>query len=50
MRIKLSKSDWEKIGLQMGWMKSAAKSCWKNYRKVGLKRKGGKIVNNCVPK
>lgn len=24
-------------------------SCWKGYRKVGLKRKGGKMVNDCRP-
>jgi len=24
--------------------------CWKGYKKVGMKKKGGKSVNNCVPK
>lgn len=23
--------------------------CWKGYRKVGLKKKGGKMVNDCRP-
>jgi len=23
--------------------------CWKGYKKVGTKIKGGKKVNNCVP-
>jgi hypothetical protein len=22
--------------------------CWKGYKKVGTKKKGNKIVNNCV--
>lgn len=24
--------------------------CWKNYRKLGMKKKDGKMVPNCVPK
>ena len=24
--------------------------CWKNYKQVGMKKKGGKSVPNCVPK
>ena len=24
--------------------------CWKNYKMVGTKKKGGKTVPNCVPK
>ena len=24
--------------------------CWKNYEMVGMKTKGGKQVNNCVPR
>ena len=24
--------------------------CWKNYKMVGMKDKGGKKVPNCVPK
>jgi len=24
------------------------KSCWKGYKKQGMKMKGGKSVNNCV--
>tara|TARA_R110000751_G_scaffold10862_1_gene39445 strand:+ start:203 stop:322 length:120 start_codon:yes stop_codon:yes gene_type:complete len=23
--------------------------CWKGYIKQGMKKKGGKTVNNCVP-
>lgn len=25
-------------------------ACWKNYKMVGTKKKGGKTVPNCVPK
>lgn len=24
--------------------------CWKNYKQIGTKKKGKKIVPNCVPK
>lgn len=24
--------------------------CWKDYKQVGMKKKGGKTVPNCVPK
>jgi hypothetical protein len=24
--------------------------CWKNYKAVGMKKKNGKTVPNCVPK
>ena len=24
--------------------------CWKNYKMVGTKKKGGRTVPNCVPK
>jgi hypothetical protein len=24
--------------------------CWKNYKAVGMKNKGGRKVPNCVPK
>lgn len=30
--------------------KGLEKSCWKSYKAVGLKDKGGKKVPNCVPK
>jgi len=26
------------------------KPCWKNYKRVGTKKKNGKEVPNCVPK
>ena len=27
-----------------------AEACWKDYKQVGIKKKGGKTVPNCVPK
>ena len=24
--------------------------CWKNYKQIGMKKKSGKKVPNCVPK
>jgi hypothetical protein len=24
--------------------------CWEGYERVGMKKKGGRMVNNCVPK
>jgi hypothetical protein len=45
----MSKSDWEKIGEKMGWLKES-KGCWRGYKQVGMKSKGGKMVPNCVPK
>ena len=29
--------------------KKKSASCWKGYKKVGTKTKGGKKVNDCVP-
>jgi hypothetical protein len=25
-------------------------ACWKNYKQVGMKKKGNRMVPNCVPK
>jgi hypothetical protein len=25
------------------------KACWKGYKRMGAKKKGGKTVDNCVP-
>ena len=27
-----------------------AEACWKDYKQIGMKKKGGKTVPNCVPK
>ena len=29
--------------------KGLDKACWKNFKSIGLKNKGGKKVPNCVP-
>jgi hypothetical protein len=51
MRIKLSQSDWEQIGIQSGWMKEAKRgTCWRGYKQVGMKEKNGRMVPNCVRK
>jgi len=30
--------------------KNLKKTCWTNYKQVGMKKKGGRMVPNCVPK
>ena len=30
-------------------LEDVIKECWKNYKQVGMKEKGGKQVPNCVP-
>jgi hypothetical protein len=30
--------------------KELEEACWKNYKQIGMKKKGGKQVPNCVPK
>lgn len=30
--------------------KTTKNPCWKNYKMVGMKKKGGRKVPNCVPK
>ena len=35
----------------MATKKKAAKDpCWEGYEKIGMKKKNGKLVPNCVPK
>ena len=31
-------------------MKRKLKACWDTHEKVGMKMKGGKMVNDCRPK
>ena len=31
-------------------MAPVAEACWKDYKQIGMKKKGGKTVPNCVPK
>ena len=40
----LSMSDYENI------IGKVDEACWKNYKQIGMKKKGGKTVPNCVPK
>ena len=30
--------------------KGLKKACWKGYEAIGMKKKGGRMVPNCVPK
>jgi hypothetical protein len=30
--------------------KGSKKACWPNYEMIGMKKKGGRKVPNCVPK
>tara|TARA_R100000908_G_C3744484_1_gene140148 strand:+ start:485 stop:610 length:126 start_codon:yes stop_codon:yes gene_type:complete len=30
--------------------KRKKKACWRGYEKRGMKKKGGRMVNNCVKK
>lgn len=34
----------------MNYLKILQEVCWKNYEQVGMKKKNGKIVPNCIPK
>jgi hypothetical protein len=50
VKYRLSKSDWESIGSQAGWLKTAKRGgCWRGFKQVGMKSKGGRMVPNCVP-
>ena len=31
-------------------IKSPLKACWKNYVQKGMKKKGNRMVPNCVPR
>jgi hypothetical protein len=33
-----------------GCKPSPMKACWKGYEAIGMKKKGGRTVPNCVPK
>lgn len=44
--------DWERLeglGFAEDARKELKKACWKGYEAVGVKKKGGKTVPNCVP-
>ena len=33
----------------MATKRAKKKPCWEGYVKKGMKKKGGRLVNNCVP-
>jgi hypothetical protein len=44
--------DWERLeglGFAEGAREELKKACWKGYEAVGIKKKGGRTVPNCVP-
>ncbi len=45
-KMKLLLENWNKFLLE----EEKKNPCWKNYKKVGTKKKGRKRVPNCVPK
>jgi len=50
--LKLKKKGWghkKPSGFKLREVNSPMK-CWKNYKQVGYKKKGGRTVPNCVPK
>ena len=46
----LSMSDYESIVSSKKSVAEDKDPCWKDYKQVGMKKKGGKSVPNCVPK
>ena len=50
--LKLEKKGWghkKPSGFKLREVNSPMK-CWKKYKQVGYKKKGGRTVPNCVPK
>ena len=43
-KVKFEQSDWKNE------LEEKAKDCWDTHKKVGMKMKGGKLVNDCRPK
>lgn len=44
--------DWKRLeglGFDLGFVEEASNPCWKGYEAVGMKKKGGRKVPNCVP-
>ena len=44
--------DWERLegfGFSEDSRESLKKACWKGYHAIGVKKKGGRTVPNCVP-
>lgn len=52
--MNLHEYDWSRLAA-LGYPADFAEKmkddpCWKNYEMVGMKKKGGRTVPNCVPK
>ena len=50
--LKLKRKGWghkKPSGFKLREVNSPMK-CWKKYKQVGYKKKGGRTVPNCVPK
>ena len=47
---KEAKAAKERLKKKMKKEDTEVDECWKTHKKVGTKMKGGKVVNNCVPK
>ena len=47
---KKIKNTIKKEGYTFQQFNEKAQKCWDTHKKVGMKMKGGKLVNNCVPK
>ena len=43
-KVRFEQSDWKNE------LEEKAKDCWDTHKKVGMKMKGGKLVNDCRPK
>jgi hypothetical protein len=41
--------SFKRINMATSKKKSANDPCWDGYEKIGMKKKGGKAVPNCVP-
>lgn len=45
--------DWDRLdglGFAEETKNTLKNTCWKGYEAIGLKKKGGRMVPNCVPK
>jgi hypothetical protein len=54
--MNIEEYDWSRLaglGFDLDFVEKATgdlkKACWKGYTAVGMKKKGGRTVPNCVP-
>lgn len=50
--MKIDNYDWgrlEGLGFDLEFIEKSANPCWKGYEAIGMKKKRGKEVPNCVP-